>query len=504
MKTIQLILLGTLFILFFSTKSYAQDPDFEWAYQLGATDDDRGYSIRVDASRQVYTAGRFKDTVDFDPGLGTFNLISEGGSDIFIQKLDNAGNLAWARNIGGIDQDHALAMDIDDDGNVLITGKFQGTADFDPGPDSSKLTVNGGDDIYVLKLNSLGDFDWVRQIGGTDLDRGRCITADHIGNVYTSGYFSDTVDLDPGQDSLLFISNGGQDIFIQKLDPDGNFVWARHIGGSGFDAGVSIVTDTFGNVYTTGHFEDTTSFNIGMDTLSLISTGERDIFILKMDSVGNMVWLKQIGGTGNDNPYGIVLDEAGNIISTGSFEATVDFDPGIDTFNLTSIGNGDIYVQKLDTLGGFDWVKQMSGSENASGRAIDVDKWGDIYFTGTFRGTFDFDPGTATFNLTSNGDDDIFVQKISSQGDFLWANQSGGISGDRGYGIAVDALLGSVYTTGYFQETVDFDPTTDTLNLTAFGEEDIFQQKLTQCIVSAEIESENGFQICHGTSTNLS
>ena len=504
MKTIQLTLLATLFLLLHSSVSNAQDPDFEWAYQLGSTDDDRSYSIRVDASRNVYTAGRFKDTTDFDPGPNNFNLISEGGSDIFIQKLNEFGNLVWARKMGGTNQDHALAMDVDEFGNVLITGKFQGTADFDPGQDSSKLTVNGGDDIYVLKLNATGDFDWVQQMGGTGVDRGRCITADHLGNVYTSGYFSDTVDINPGQDSLIFISEGDRDIFIQKLDPDGNFVWARHIGGSGFDAGVSIATDTFGNVYTTGHFEDTTIFNVGMDTISLVSAGERDIFILKLDSLGNMVWLKQIGGTGNDNPFGIVLDEAGNIISTGSFEATVDFDPGIDAFNLTSMGNGDIYVQKLDTLGNFDWVKQMGGIQEAAGRALDIDKWGDIYLTGTFRDTIDFDPGTATFNLTSNGDDDIFVQKISSQGDFIWANQSGGTSGDRGYGIAVDALLGSVYTTGYFQETVDFDPDTTTFNLTAFGEEDIFQQKLTQCIVSAEIESENGFQICQGSSSNLS
>src|SRR5690606_23904636 len=136
---------------------------------------------------------------------------------------------------------------------------------------------------------------------------------------------------------------------------------------------------------------------------------------------------------------------------------TVDFDPGVGVYNLTSLGYDDIFIQKLDSNGDFLWAKRMGSTGSNIGHSIAVDTAGNVYTTGTFGGTVDFDPGVGTFNLTSAGGVDIFIQKLDSNGDFLWAKRMGGIGREQGSSITIDAL-GNVYTTGSFEEEVDFDP----------------------------------------------
>jgi hypothetical protein len=200
---------------------------------------------------------------------------------------------------------------------------------------------------------------------------------------------------------------------LTALAGDGDFVWAKQMGGTDYDVGQGIAVDMAGNVYTTGYFQGTADFDPGPGSFNLTSTGNEDIFVSKLDSAGNLVWAKQMGGTSGDAGQDIAVDAAGNVYTTGFFYSTVDFDPGPGTFNLTSTGDTDIFVSKLDSAGNFVWAKQMGGTDPDAGYDIAVDAAGNVYTTGYFWGTADFDPGPGSFNLTSAGFSDIFVSKLS-------------------------------------------------------------------------------------------
>jgi len=472
-------LLNILALGLVATSVFAQNPTFEWVKQMGGTSVDLVYSITTDINGNVYTTGSFFGTVDFDPGSGTSILYSTGRSDIFIQKLDSDGNFLWVKQIGGIDGDAGLSITTDVIGYVYITGRFELSADFDPGFGTSNLISVGEYDIFILKLDPGGNFIWAKQMGGTDNDYVQSITTDVNGNIYSTGKFQLTADFDPDSGTSNLISVGYSDIFIQKLDSDGNFLWAKQMGGWDDDAGLSIIIDVNGYVYTTGHFRGTVDFDPGIGTSSLTSAGFGDIFIQKLDSNGNFLWAKQMGGTWSALGNSITTDAIGNVYTTGYFRENVDFDPGPGSSILSSAGDGDIFIQKLDPNGNFLWVKQMGGIDRDNGESITVDTNGNVYTTGYFSGISDFDPGPGSSILSSAGDLDIFIQKLDPNGNFLWAKQMGGTDSDYGKSINIDAI-GNVYTTGYFHGTGDFDPCAGMSSFTSVGISDIFIQKLSQ------------------------
>ena len=466
---------------------------FEWAKSFGSSLADYGLSIALDASGNVYTTGYFQGTADFDPGAGTANRTSSGGRDIWVQKLDASGNFIWARSFGGSSDDIGRSITVDASGNVYTTGYFQGTADFDPGAGTANITSAGNEDIFIQKLDASGNFLWAKSFGGSLADYGLSIAVDAAGNVYTTGYFQGTADFDPGAGTANHSSAGNEDIFVQKLDTSGNFVWARSFGDSNSDRGNSICVDASSNVYTTGGFDGTVDFDPGAGTTNLTSEGSLDVYVQKLNSTGNFVWTKSFGGSLNDQGFSITVDDSGNVHTTGSFEGTVDFDPGAGSATRTSSGSLDVFVQKLNASGTYDWAISFGASSSDQGYSVTVDASGNVYTTGSFLGTADFDPGSGTANLTSAGPWDVFIQKINASGNFVWAKSFGGNSIDAGNAITVDAS-GNVYTTGHFAGTVDFDPGVGTANLTSAGNYDVFVQKLSQG-VSGILDIGAGIQI---------
>lgn len=487
-------------LIFFSIVlfSNAQSPAFEWADGMGGTFDDVGNSITVDASGNVYTIGSFFGTVDFDPGAGIVNITSLGGYDIFISKIDDAGNFVWAKNIGGSLNDYGLSIVLDEAGNIYSTGSFQGTADFDPGLGVVNLISNGGDDIFISKLDSFGNFIWAQNTGGNLNDIGNSISVDRFSNVYTTGSFQDTVDFDPGV-GMFNLSNSGSgssyDLFFLKLDVLGNFVWAKSIGSTSYDSGICITVDSSCNVYSTGFFAGIVDFNPGPGIFNLFSSGvgDLDIFISKLDISGNFVWAKSmIGGDSFLRGGSIVLDEFDNVYTTGYFSDTVDFDPSLGMYNLISSGGLDVFISKLDSAGNFVWAKKMGGTFNDIAVSIALDSLNNVYTTGWFQGISDFDPDAGIVNLTSiggGGTSDIFISKLDVSGNFVWAKNIGGNSNDYANSIIVN-LSGNVYTTGSFSGVADFDPSTGIFNLNSVGGKDIFVNKLNQSIAT-EMQSES-------------
>jgi hypothetical protein len=463
---------------------------------FGGTSWDYLDSVAADSSGNVVATGSFEGTADFEPGSGTTNLTSGGYTDIYVTKLDSSGELAWARQMGGVSQASGHSVALDSSGNVYVAGRFRGTADFDPGEGTQNLTSNGDEDGFVVKLDSNGEFVWAKSFGGAQTDVARGVAVDSAGNVYVNGYFRSTADFDPGTDTQNKTAAGSDDIYLLKLNADGDFVSVAQFGSTGYDQPSSIAVDSSDNVLLFGNTRGTIDLDPGAGNANF-SPSNGDFFIVKLDSNGTYTW--SAGFTGASYGYasetgeGLATDSSGNVYATGYYNGTVDFDPGAGIANMTATGNPDVFVLKLNSSGALLWAKSLGGSNAAYGRSIDVDSSGNVYTTGNFDGTADFDPGSGTENLSSaggSGDNDVFVSKLNSSGEFVWAKSFIGTDAgcdpmdmmcqdnyEVGYSIAIDGS-NNVYAAGYFVETVDFDPGSGTEYLTSAGSGDAFIVKM--------------------------
>lgn len=476
MKTKTFAFLSLLLIATSLLAQSTQEVQLEWAATFGGSNYEICEAVVTDNNGNVYMTGQFNDTVDFDPGPGVFNLFSNGDNDIFVVKLDTSGDLVWAKSIGGTSNDFGASIIIDSTGNIIITGGYTGTVDFNPGPGTDSHTSNGGMDIYILKLSSTGNFIWAKTMGGYYFDTGNTTIVDANGNIYTSGLFDGTVDFDPGIGVYNLVNTEGN--FIFKLDAAGNFVWAVSMGEES-SSEYSLALDTAGNIYSTGQFTGWADFDPGPGSCILKSDFDPLIYISKLDATGNFVWAKKIQGPHTGNSTDVAINANGDIFITGWFGGTADFDPGPGYCYLSANGWYDAFIVKLNSSCDFIWAKTMGGASEDYASAIAFDNSGNIYTTGYFKNTSDFDPGNGVFNLSSNGGYDIFISKLDVTGNFFWAKRFGSISNDFGSSIRV-STSGSIYVSGNFKDSIDFDPGIGISNFTSLGNSDAFVIKLSQ------------------------
>ena len=256
-------------------------------------------------------------------------------------------------------------------------------------------------------------------------------------------------------------NSGTQDAFIVKYNTDGTPQWARRIGGSSNDVGLDISADSTGNIYVTGRFSGTSSVFAADGTtssFSLTTSGFDDAFIVKYNTDGTPQWARRIGGTGTDIGESISTDSSGNVYVTGNFSGTASVfaaDGTTATFTSTTSGGTDVFIVKYNTDGTPQWVRKIGATGNDEGYGISTDSSGNVYVTGTFRGTisvFASDGTTATFTSTSSGSTDAFVVKYNTDGTPQWARKIGGTDNDNGVDISTDSS-GNVYVTGYYFST---------------------------------------------------
>ncbi|CAN5795966.1 hypothetical protein BH11BAC4_BH11BAC4_06510 [soil metagenome] len=331
--------------------------------------------------------------------------------------------LQWANSIGEIsDNDMGIKLLPDNNGNLFFYGRFSGTVDFDPGPGIANLTAGGNADIVIGKYNPSGGLIWVKKIGGSIIatNNGHLMvpydaTVDGTGNLYITGLYVGIVDIDPSAASYLLDPPpgiGGERVFVASYTNNGDFRW-------GFGYG----------------------------------------------------WVDYLGGYWNAG-YSIKTDHAGDVVVSGMFHHTCDFDPSAATYELTAHGMYmDIFFAKYSAAGNFIFAKSIYGSgiEDTPTDMI-IDSSNNIYLCGYMDMTADFDPSPATASITCNGGGgDLFLAKYNSSGNYQWAFATGDPSGyDVATGLALDHD-GNICMMGYFRNTVDFDPSAGTLNLTATG-----------------------------------
>lgn len=250
---------------------------------------------------------------------------------------------------------------------------------------------------------------------------------------------------------------------------DGDFAWAKGIGGPGYERIIGIALDESGNIYVTGSFREITDFDPGPGVFELNAGEKDDTFVLKLDNAGNFVWAIGMGDSEHHGVFDITSDRAGNVYITGCFSDVVDFDPGPGVFELTS-QKSSAFVWKLDASGNFLWAKAFVSAGYSAGTAIAIDDDGNAYTTGAFCMSTDFDPGPDVVELTPVVSPEVtFISKLDADGKFVWAKAlHTTYLNCKPNDIAVDKE-GFVYTTGAFGETMDFDPGPQTYELRATG-----------------------------------
>jgi hypothetical protein len=402
---------------FFVTK-YTSDGELIFAFNVGGSLTDNANAIAVDPDGNIYVTGALEGTSDYDPGSNEANLISNGSYDAFVAKYDFNGNFLHAFRVGGDQYEHGLDIAIDKQGNVYVSGVFAGTVDFDPGPNEYLITASSieyGSNFFA-KYDPIGTMIYAKSIGGSDSELVTAeIEVDSLGNLYLIGQFTETADFDPGTEEALLTASY-YDVFFAKYDPDGNFIFAKQIGGSGEVSSTSLTMDNDDNLSFTGYFYAPTDFDAGDNEFILDINGYQETFIAKYNAAG--VFINAIALQGSNDSYGkgfsISNDAQNNIYVTGGFNEDIDFDPGDDITVLSAGSNPhSLFLASYDADLHFRNAIAIPGIDFGITASCTLDPDGNIYITGVFNGEADFDPGPGESILTSNGYDDIFLAKYS-------------------------------------------------------------------------------------------
>ncbi len=373
-------------------------------------------------------------------------------------------NIQWAQNMGenlGYARGNSIANDKFN--NIYTVGSFSNLGfDIDFGVDTSLLGYSGGDDIFILKNNTYGEFLWAKGIGGKRREKASSVSVDDSGNVYITGTFEDTVDFNPGVNTNILTAIG-TNIFVLKLNTNGDFVWVKNIPTTLINNNPSIKISNDGSVIVSGDFSGNPDFDPGSGVFNLGTSLTITLFVLKLNNQGEFVFAKKLG---SGNNYGMCLDNSGNIYTTGNFNSSSDFDPDSSVFNLNRTGANGIYISKLNANGNFLWAKSFKGNNSGMGFDIFVDDSNNVYSTGTFRGVSYFNPNNQNDSTISAGNTDVYALKLDSNGNFIWVNKIGGSGGDNAKSILTDKN-NNLLLLGSFNNIVDFDPRIGIQNRTA-------------------------------------
>lgn len=485
-----------VFILLFISVNISLAQKFNWVKDVsGNPQYPTRRNITTDLDKNVYYTGSFEGTKDFDPGESVHNETANSKRDAFICKLDSNGGFVWVVHYG-YKNNYATGANIVSDtlNNIYITGIFKGIIDFDLGPEKHIKRSKGNYSIFILKLDSDGNFIWVKTIIGLVVGKTVDIEIDNEDIIILGNFRSSHAGF-PGGHVLL--SNppsydGGTNIFLLKLKLDGSYVWVKNLGridkySRNFPSAISI--DNSSNIIVSGSYLGKVDFDFSQKKYYRDSYKNGSNFLLKLDKKGRFIWVITSSISINDTE----IDKENNIYIIGNYIGNTEFDFGIDSLiNDSSNNNYNSYILKLNSLGNFMWLKTLKGDNNFTAY-ITKDDSDIFYILGIFRGVISFYDPVDTFQ--TGAEYNTFMMKIDYSGDILWKGMIKGEGGNRPHGLTIDKSK-NILICGSFYDSTDFDPGIGKYELSGEKENgnsvtinDLFILKLGKCKQSIAIQS---------------
>ncbi len=373
-----------------------------WKKVLGKRGSSSVYDILTDTGNNIYIAGTFTG-ID---SIGLTTVGSAGSTDIFIAKYDAAGNQLWIKTMGGTGADVPGKLAKDANSNIILTGYFNGNALIG----NQGFASAGRSDIFVLKMDSDGNYLWQKSFGGINYDEGHAVSVDNDGNIFITGFFSTDVFFGSTQLS----NSGNYDIFLTKLDIAGNVLWAKKFGGTGYNFGNGLLHDGNGGVYLSGTYRGMA--NMGCSTFSGSTSSPRG-YLARYSSIGDCLWVDSIANDDVD-VTGISLSPSGNVFISGTFYQSLD----ISNNHFTGSGAGDMFMAAFNPSGNNIWAKQINGSAGLIAPVINAGIQGVLFVGGTFgsqsvlqlaSADISLEPGNAAGNLVSTNFYDAFLASFT-------------------------------------------------------------------------------------------
>lgn len=442
LKNLRLTLLGAFILLFQLAFAQSGYFGFQWAKSLSGKGMDYAEATAADAAGNVFIAGTFSDTLDANPDASAvFNLVSAGDADCYVVKLSASGQMLWALRFGGLKQDMIKSLHVDAWGNLLLTGTFEDTVDFDPGNGIFKREAPATlFEMFVLKLNNNGQFKWAKAFGNPNYESEACedVTSDSVGNVYTAGYASNGFYGNPDSTSHIITVTGSTDAFVQKFDSNGTFLMAVNAGIN--NSAYAVAVDKNGFIVFAGVAQG------GLNGYQLR--------VVKLRPNGTVLWGRETGSTSYDAANDLTISDDGTIYATGRFIGTVAFG---NNWSLSSSSNHAPFLWKLTAAGSTVWAKEITGPWNSSKLSISTAM--------CFSQNNIFVAGQSYNNNTENG----FICRYDTTGVLIFStlfqstqsiNTNTDITNDR---------FGNIFVTNTFTRTLDFNPGDEIFNLTAAG-----------------------------------
>ncbi len=409
-----------------------------WAQRFGSTGTDICRAIAVWTNGDIVMGGGFQFTVDF--GTGPLTAASSS-PDMYIAGYSSSGTNLWSKRYGGTGVEVVRGIAFDPSGNIFVCGHFTGNVDFGGGT----VTNAGINDIFIVKYNSVGVYQWQKIVGGTADDVATALCVDTNGAVYVTGYFMGTVNFGGGN---LFSQFGGQDSYLAKYDSAGAYVFAKKFTNNADDQGAALACDSTNGIYLGGKFQGSIDLGGG----NLVSAGATDMYLGKFNSGGTYIWGQRFGGTLADSVSGIAVDSSRSIYLLGSFTQSIDMGGGTIT---TGSSDSDAVHAKYNSAGTYQWASSMPGPGSEFPNAIACDSSGNSTVTGSFQ--FTINCGGATLQSASVGITDVFTAKYNSSGTHIWSYRGGGVNSDDGLAVGIDSN-GYVAVGGSFSGTAAFGP----------------------------------------------
>lgn len=339
----------------------------------------------------------------------------------------------WSRAFGTTGDDRCYSTAIDAAGAVYLTCNFQGTIDLGSGP-----VTSASPDFFLVKLDAAGKVAWAKVLGGPGTDMVGGVAVVPSGGVVLAGAYVGTTDFGGGPLAAV-----GEDVFVVRLDADGNHVWSKQFGGPNAQMAYTIATSATGAIAIAGEFVGSLDFGSG----PIASASGSDAYVALLDPNGSLLFVRSFPGPGPQIVTGVAVGVGGDVFVTGAFGMSIDLGSG----PAPSAGGKDVFVAKLDPQGKTVFGRTFGGKGDQMGHGIAADPDGGAVFVGDFANSIDFGGGP----LTSAGLADAFVAKVDAAGAHVYSHGYGSAGVDLGSAVAIDAA-GSARVGGFYAGAVNF------------------------------------------------